>query len=406
MIKHSDYMEARDLLASRIRTSNTEQVTLEQAAGRILATDLVAAEDVPAFDRSPYDGYAFRALDSKGASKEHPVTLEILEEIPAGDNPSRIVTKGKAVKILTGAPIPDGADAVVMYEKTAFTSDRVTLFEEASSGDNLIYAGEDIQKGELLAKAGTVIDAGLAGSLAAQGIVCPIVYRKPVVGLISTGSELVEISDTEPLPPGMIRNSNRYSFTAVLSRDGCIPVYLGMAGDDVPAISKLITLGLEKTDLVILTGGVSAGDYDLTPEAMEQAGCVLLINGVDIKPGMACCYGIKDGKLVCGLSGNPSSSLINYDIVLRPAVRKLTGLANWMPKSVWVTLADGFRKKSKNVRILKGRLSLEHGRAVMYLPEGQGNVVISSSIGCNVLAVVPAGKGALKPGTELEGFLI
>lgn len=404
MIKHADYMEARELLASRIRTTNTEQVPLELAAGRILAADLAAAEDVPAFDRSPYDGYAFRAEDSRGASKEHPVTLAVLEEVPAGATPTHVVTRGTAVKILTGAPIPDGADAVVMYEKTEFTEDSVTLFAEASSGDNIIYAGEDIRKGALLALAGTRIDAGLAGSLAAQGIARPVVYRKPIVGLISTGSELVEVTDA--VPDGKIRNTNRYSFAAALEKDGCVPVYLGTAGDDAAEIAQMITRGLEETDLVILTGGVSVGDYDLTPQAMETAGCELLIDGVGLKPGMACCYGSKDGKLVCGLSGNPSSSMTNYYTVLRPAIRKMTGLADWMSEPVRVTLAEGFRKKSREVRILKGRLSLESGRAVMHLPEGQGNVIISSSIGCDVLAVVPAGSGALEPGTELDGFLI
>ena len=402
----ADYREARDLLVSMIHPVGTEKLLLRDCCGRILAGDLKAAEDVPAFDRSPYDGYAFRAKDSEEASGEHPVTLSVIEEVPAGSVPRCEITGGTAAKILTGAPIPEGADAVVMFEKTVFTADTVQLFAPAQPGENIIRAGEDVRKGTVLAPAGTVIDPGLAGSLAAQAEAMPVVYRKPFVALISTGSELAEAEEQGPLPQGKIRNSNRYSLQAALEKDGCTCIYLGIAGDDVSRIRDLILEGLQKADLVILTGGVSVGDYDLTPEAMEQAGCDLLISGVGLKPGMACCYGMKDGKLICGLSGNPSSSLVNYYAVLRPALRKMTGLADFMPEMIKVRLAEGFSKKSKGVRLLKGRLAIEDGRAVMHLPKGQGNVMISSSIGCNMMAVVPAGSGPLEAGTELEGFMV
>ena len=181
-----DYKDAVKLLISQVKTVGEEQVKLEKAYGRVLAHKLQADENVPAFDRSPYDGYAFRAKDSKGASKECPVTLRITEEIPAGSAPRLKVTEGTAAKILTGAPVPEGADCVIMYEKTAFTKDTVTIFDEMSAGDNIIYAGEDIRKGELLAQAGQIIDAGLAGSLAAQKKAFPLVYRRPVAGIISS----------------------------------------------------------------------------------------------------------------------------------------------------------------------------------------------------------------------------
>ena len=268
MTEHANYREARDLLISLVQKIGTERTELEKAAGRILAGNLLASENVPAFDRSPYDGYAFRAEDSAGASEETPVTLQVIEEIPAGSVPSREIVPGTAAKILTGAPIPQGADAVVMYEKTKFTGDTVTLSAPVSFGDNIVYAGEDVKKREIQAAAGTVIDAGLAGTLAAQGIGYPEVFQKPLVGMISTGSELVEASEEGPIPQGKIRNTNRYTIGAALQKDGCIPVYLGTAGDDVSEIAELILKGLEETDLVVLTGGVSAGDYDLTPQAM------------------------------------------------------------------------------------------------------------------------------------------
>ena len=407
-----DYKAARDMLAELAVPVTAERAALENSTGRILAFRLVAADNVPAFDRSPYDGYAFRAKDSENASEEHPVTLKILEEVPAGAVPSMQVSKGTATKILTGAPIPQGADAVVMYEKTSFTETDVTLYGSFSPGENIIHAGEDVKKGAVLAEPGSVIDPGLAGTLAAQGEAEPLVYRKPVVGIISTGSELVETGketpEKHPCPEGKIFNSNRYTLAAALQKDGCIPLYLGIAPDSVQKISELITEGFSKDcDMIVLTGGVSAGDYDLTPKAMEAAGCRLLARGVLIKPGMACCYGVLNEKLVCALSGNPASSLTNYYALVRPSVRKLAGLSKYCPQEFTVTLADDFKKKSKVPRILKGRLEFtEDAGALMRIPQDQGNVMISSSKGCDIMAEVPAGAGSLVAGTKLKGFLI
>ncbi|MBQ9032445.1 MAG: molybdopterin molybdotransferase MoeA [Parasporobacterium sp.] len=406
ILENAQWQEASRILCGKVRVCGTERILLQESCGRILAEDLTAAEDVPAFDRSPYDGYAFRAQDSFGASGDIPVTLSVIEEIPAGSVPEKKITKGTAAKILTGAPIPKGADTVIMFEKTRFTASSVTLFSEVRPGDNLVLAGEDVKKGQILAKAGSCIDPGLAGTLAGQGKAEPLVYRIPKVGIISTGSELIDEISEAPLPQGKIRNTNRYTLAAALRKDGCEPVWLGTAGDDAGKIAALITEGVEHLDLVILTGGVSVGDYDLTPEAMDLAGCSLLVKGVSIKPGMACCYGECRGRLVIGLSGNPSSSLINYYAAVRPAVRKLTGRADYQPAMIRVILKDGFRKKSKSVRLLKGTLAIEDGRAVMHLPAGQGNVMIGSSIGCDLIAVVPAGSGPLEEGCELEGFMV
>ena len=399
-----DYISARDLLLSLTRPVGTETVPLEDCAGRILAWELTAAENVPAFDRSPYDGYAFRASDSASATPEAPVTLRVLEEIAAGAVPTMAVTGGTASKILTGAPIPPGADAVVMYEKTRFTHDTVTLLHPAKPGDNIVRVGEDVKQGQTLAPAGAVIDAGLAGTLASQGIASPEVFKKPVIGIISTGNEVVEPCDM--VPPGKIRNSNRYTLTAALNGLGCKVSYFGIAGDDAERIARLISIALDSCDAVILTGGVSAGDYDLTPEAMKLAGAELLVDGVAIKPGMACTYGIRDGRLIYALSGNPASSITNFYAVVMPSIRRLCGRLDALPAQVCVKLRDGFGKKSPSTRLLRGSLELSGGELCMILPQDQGNVVISSTIGCNVMAIVPAGSGRLSPGTVLEGFLL
>ena len=404
MINNPGYEQAKELLLAVVHPVGTEHIPLFECGGRILAQDLFAQENVPAFDRSPYDGYALRAEDTALASKEHPVTLRILEEIPAGLVPAKEITAGTAAKVLTGAPIPQGADVVVMYEQTELTGDFVTLSAPLKAGDNIVRIGEDIKKGSALAAQGTTIDPGLAGALAAQGIVRPVVYRIPRVAVLSTGSELVE-ADVTP-EAGKIRNSSRYMLEALLKQLNCEPVYLGIAGDSVEDISALLNKGLAECDAVITTGGVSVGNYDLTPAAMEASGAHILFRGVDMKPGMACAYGVKDGKLICGLSGNPASALTNFYAVALPVLKKLTGQRVYLPQEIQVTLFHGFAKKSPKTRFLRGRLELNNGTVYINFPKEQGNVVLSSTIGCNVMAVVPAGSGPLEAGTVLKGFLL
>ena len=404
MLVNPDYGTARDLLLSRVTPLGAEEIPLTESAGRLLAEDLTAAEDVPPYDRSPYDGYAFRAADTAEASREKPVTLTVQEEVAAGQVPSKPVLPGTAAKVLTGAPIPEGADAVCMFEKTAFTPETVTLFAAFRPGENVVKTGEDVKKGAVLARAGDVIDAGTAGTLAAQGMPRPRVFRRPRVGLISTGDEVTEVE--APAEPGKIRNANRYTLAAALERAGLIPVWLGLAGDDVSRIAALIREGAAACDALVLTGGVSVGDYDLTPAAMEAAGCELLFRGAAIKPGMACAYGLLAGKPVCALSGNPASSLTNFYVIALPALKKLAGCREPVPRTFPVALRNGFGKKSPADRFLRGRLDLSDGTAAMVLPPDQGNVVLSSSIGCDVMALVPAGSGKLEAGTVLKGFLL
>ena len=399
-----EFTQARDLLLELVTPVETEQIGLTDCAGRVLAKDLVAQENIPPFDRSPYDGYALRAEDIRCATRETPVTLDIVEEITAGAVPSRPVVAGTAAKILTGAPIPQGADCVCMFERTQFTKETVTLFAPLASGENVVRAGEDVRAGTVLARCGALIDAGIAGTLAAQGQAMVKVFRKPRIGLISTGDEVVEAD--APLQPGKIHNANRHVLEVALRQNGFEPVYLGLAGDCVTAIAGWIAQGLQSCDAVLLTGGVSVGDYDLTPAAMKNAGVEVLVQGVNLKPGMACAYGAKDGKIVCGLSGNPASALTNFYCVVLPALRKLAGRETCIPPEITLTLAQGFGKKSRNTRVLRGRLDLSGGTANMILPGSQGNVVLSSTIGCDVMAIVPAGSGALAQGTKLKGFML
>lgn len=399
-----DYKAARERLLAYAAALPAESVPLAEAMGRVLAQDVTAARDVPPFDRSPYDGYAFRAADTAGADRDHPVTLRILEEIPAGSMWTQTVTPGAAVKILTGAPLPPGADAVTKYEDTEFTAEAVTIFEAFSAGDNVVARGEDVRAGAVIARAGTVIDAALLGTLAAQNITAPLVYRRPRVGVVTTGSELVEPG--EALSGGKIVNTNRYVLCGALRHAGCEPVFYGAPQDDPAAIAALLDTAITGCDLLITTGGVSVGDYDYTPDAMEQAGVQILLRTLRLKPGGASAYGVRDGKLVCGLSGNPASAMTNFYAVVLPALRKLRGLAEPRLTELPVALAEDFRKKSPKTRLIRGRLDLADGTARMRVSRAQGNGVLHSLVGCDLLAEIPAGSGPLPAGTILSAYLI
>lgn len=404
MMNKPCFEEARRRLLEAAATVGTERVPLPLCGGRVLAETLRAAENVPAFDRSPYDGYALCASDTAAATAERVVTLRIIEELPAGAVPTKAITAGTAVKVLTGAPIPQGADAVVMYEKTAFTEEYVTLYAPLRAGENIVRAGEDIRKGAVLAEAGAVIDPGLAGTLAAQGVTTPPVYRRPRVALLSTGSELVEAGDTPAA--GQIRNASRSMLEAALRDLGCEAVYMGIVGDRAEDIASRLEQALSECDAVITTGGVSVGDYDLTAAAMTTVGAELLFRGVDIKPGMACACSVREGKLLCGLSGNPASALTTFYAVIQPSLKRLTGRSACLPQEVSARLLTGFEKESPHTRLLRGRLVWQEGAACIALPRQQGNVALSSAVGCDVMAVIPAGSGAVAAGTVVKGFLL
>ena len=398
--------EARKRLLQFTGPVGTEKVRLPDCFGRILAEDIRAAVDVPDWPRSAFDGYAFRAADTSSASPETPVTLRILEEVPAGKVPETRLTEGTAVRILTGAMLPEGADSVEMFEKTEFTETSVTLFHPGRPGNNVVPRGEDAVRGQLLAVKGTKIDPGLMGVFASQGLREIPVFRIPKVGVISTGTEVVELGSV--LPRGKIYNSNRALFEGELQKLGMRPVRIGIARDSVREIRELLELALDTCDAVLLTGGVSVGAYDLTGRAILEAGGEPLFSGVAMKPGKACFYAVRDGKMICALSGNPASAMTNYHAVAKAGLKRLCGweTENCFPAEIRVTLKEDFSKKSKNERWVRGSLDLSDGTVRIDVPKQQKNSALSSTVGCDVMAVIPAGSGPLPAGTVLKGYLM
>ena len=397
-----EYARIRQLLLDRCSPVEIEETALEESRGRVLGEDIRAVLSIPDLEKSPYDGYALRAEDTKNAAKENPVTLTILEEVPAGAFPSKTVTPGTAVKILTGAPIPQGADVVVPFERTEFTDTAVTVTAPLRSGDNIVRIGEDVDAGTVLARKGDGVDLGVAGALACQGMDRVKVYRRPVIGLISTGTELAEPGQARK--PGQIYNSNRFSIQFALEDTGCQVRYLGLAGDETETIAAVMEQGLRTCDALVLTGGVSVGDYDLTPAAMEAVGAEILARGCAMKPGMACAFAQREEKLIFGLSGNPASSITGFYAVVQPVLRKLCGRNRPVPEEIPMTLTKGFPKGSPVTRLLRG--ILDPGTGKFSPVDRQGNVAISSMIGCNAMAVIPGGSGPVETGISVKGFLL
>lgn len=403
MKKNIPLEEAQQLVLENCSVMETEYVNLNDLLGRILAGDIKAGENIPPFDRSPYDGYAFRAEETADASKVNPVRLEVIEEVPAGYVPRKEVGRGQAVKILTGAPIPQGADAVVKYEDTELSGNTVLICSSYKSGDNIVSAGEDVPADEIIACKGTKVTPPIVGLMASLGITGAEVFKRPKIAIISTGDELLDIH--EPLSPGKIRNSNAYTLSSYIRELGAEPVILGMARDNAEATAKLITEGLKNADLVITTGGVSVGDYDVVRNAVNLAGADTLFWKIEIKPGSPCLAAVKDNKLVLGLSGNPAAAFVIFQLVGILYIKKMAGWSEIYPQKTEVLLKKGFRKASPRRRFLRGRIIIEKGIVYMESTGGQGNSVLSSLIGSDALAEVPEGSGPLQPGEKLTAYL-
>ena len=395
--------EALTLLLDTIGPVGTERVSLSALSGRVLAEELRARVPVPPFDRSPYDGYALIAADTVGASRETPVTLRLTEEIPAGTAPTVPITPGFAAKILTGAPVPPGADVTVKYEETEFTDESVTFFAPLRPGD-VVKAGEDVQAGALLAPAGTELSPAHVGMLAGQGIPEAAVYRRPRVAVLSTGSELAQPG--EPLGPAQIYNSNVYTLSAYLQGQGCEAESLGAVPDDPDAIAAVIGGALERADMVITTGGASVGDYDWAVRVFERMGAEILFWKAAFKPGGSLAAATVGGKLILSLSGNPGAAVIGLLRLGLPVLRKLRGLTELLDEPIEVVLKGPYKKGSPQRRLLRGRLLIEEGRAFFVPNDGQGNGVVSSLLNCDLLADIPAGTPPLADGTLLKAYRV
>jgi molybdopterin molybdotransferase len=390
-------VDAQAYVLDRVAALSPVALAVADAAGLVLADDVRSGEDVPPFANTAMDGYAVLAADTAGATDDAPVRLPVVAEVAAGHPAALTLQAGEAMRIFTGAPLPEGADAVVMVERTERLDGgaAVAIRVPAERGDHVRPAGDDVRAGDEVLFVGEVLTPGHLGVLATIGVERVAVHRRPRVGVLSTGDELVE--GGAPLSPGQIRESNRRALLALLAEDGFDPVDLGLVRDDEGAIRTTIEAGVARCDAVLTSGGVSMGDIDLVRVVLDQLGEMRWMQ-IAIRPAKPFAFGlVGEGTPVFGLPGNPVSSMVSYELLARPALRKMAGWpeGRWHRPAVAAVAGEPFRRRSDGklhlARVVGERDAA--GRLVVRSAGGQGSHQLTGMARAHGLLLLPDGDG-------------
>ncbi|MED1862858.1 molybdopterin molybdotransferase MoeA [Fictibacillus nanhaiensis] len=380
-----------------------EKVSITECDHRILAEDLTATHDVPPFNRSPYDGFAIRSDDTKHASMDHPITLNVVETIGAGQVAVCEVKSGMAVRIMTGAKIPDGADAVIMLELVkelvANNKKQIQIKRSVQKDENISFRGEDTREGTVLVKAGTKITPGIVAILATFGYHTVSVYKRPVVGILSTGTELLEVN--EELQPGKIRNSNAYMCAAQVKAMGAEVKLYQHREDNFDSLYKSIKAALNEIDVLITTGGVSVGDYDFLPEVYKKLGADVLFNKIAMRPGSVTTVAVFEDKWLFGLSGNPSACFVGAELFVRPVILKGMNMLKPHCKVTKATLSSDFTKPNPFTRFVRAVITEVNGANIVTPAGLDKSSSVSSLAEANCLIVLPGGTRGWEKGSEV-----
>ncbi len=405
--------QAEEIILNLVRSlTETEVVDITAATGRILATSIASRLDFPHWDNSAMDGYAVKFADVRSSNSRHPITLEVVEEIPAGYQPQREIQSGEAARIFTGAIVPAGADTIVMQEHTQRVQKNFVKIQVAPTAKAFIRSrGEYARTGDLLLAAGMVLNPPEIAILAATGYSEISVYRRPRIAILSTGDELVTPDRT--LQPGQIVDSNQYAIAAFVRQAGGMPISMGIVPDDRPKLTAAMSEAIECADLVISTGGVSVGDYDYVEEILAELDGDIQIRSVAIKPGkpltVAKFTGTTHPVIYFGLPGNPVSALVSCWRFVRLAINKLAGLpeSHWKPTWLNAIATQDIQADDKRETYLWGKLTLIQGEYHFTLSGGShssGNLI--NLAGTNALGVVPIGINSINAGETLKVLAI
>lgn len=390
--------EALEILNKNTKALKSEVVSIKDSLKRVLYGDVKSKINNPPFNKSVFDGYAFRSEDSKGTSKENPIELKIVDEIFAGDFSEIEIKHGEAIRIMTGAPIPVGADCVLKQEETERHGDLVKIFKEMKVNENISFMGEDIKIGETLIKKGKRLDYADLGIMASSGISQVTVYKKPRVSIISTGDEVCDINST--LKPGKIYDSNLYSLSARIEELGYNVLSMEHVGDNILKIGEAIEKAFEKSDIVFTTGGASVGEKDLMQKVSESIGFEKLFWKIKIKPGSAVVCSKREEKILISLSGNSNAALTTFELLGKSILKKLEGEEeNINIKREKGILMDSFNKKSPQRRFLRGNVIYDEKGAKVYITQiKSGNGILSSLLNANCLIEIERGNEGLNRG--------
>ena len=395
--------EARKIILEKIKVQGTEKVSISEALGRILSEDIIARRNNPPMDNSAMDGYALKAKDIELATSENPIKLEIIEDLAAGYSPKMTIQSGQAVRIMTGAPIPEGADAVIMQEDTERNENSVQVKDKAEIRENIRDAGEDVREGETVIKKGAKLLPAHIGMMAVVGRSSVLVGRRPSVAILSTGDEIKDLDDSLSGP--CIYNSNGYMLAAQVKSAGGIPSYLGIARDNEEDLMEKFNWALQ-CDMVVSSGGVSVGDYDLVKASLKKMGQEMLFWKVAMKPGKPLAFGRIDDVPIFGLPGNPVSSFVSFEQFVRPSIRKMMGASQLSHLLVQAKLTHTVHKKAGRQHFLSAYVKWENGTCTVSPTQEQGSGILKSTVNANGLLIFPLELTEMTKGTEVTVQLL
>lgn len=395
--------EAQTKVLSRIHPLGFEKVSVLEALGRVIAEDVVAPRNLPPYDNSGMDGYAVRSEDIRNASEANPVRLEVLEDLRAGFISEKTVWKGQAIRIMTGAPIPKGADAVVPVEETKRGDASVLILAPALAGNYIRKAGEDVKKGERVMVRGDIIRPSEIGMLASMGKPFVAVYQRPSVAILCTGEELVDVG--EPLGGARIVSSNSYTLAAQVRECGAIPIQLGIARDEKEEIREKILQGL-RSDVFISSAGVSVGDYDLVRDVLKELDVEMIFWQVAMKPGKPTAFWMHDGKPAFSLPGNPVSSMVTFEQFVRPALLKMMGHRQIFRPVIEATLREEIQKEPGRRHFIRAAVSYEKEGYFVTTTGPQGSGILKSMVRANGLIVLPEDCELVRAGEKVKVQLL
>ncbi len=392
------FEEARHIILEYVTPLGAERVGLLASLSRVLAEDVIAPWDLPSFSNSAMDGYVVRAADCRD-----PRALPIIDYVPAGRQAAKSVMPGTAIKIMTGAPLPDGGDSIVPIEHATESGGTVRIMQPVELHQYVRFRGEDVRQGETVLAAGTLVRPYEINLLASFGKEHVTVVRRPRVAIVATGDELIALGETPSI--GKIVNSNSYSLAAAITSAGAIPVLLGIARDDLDSHREKLAEGLQ-ADVLITSAGVSMGDRDLVREVLEQLGVEIVFWRVKVKPGKALAFGRMKERLVFALPGNPVSAMLTFEEFVAPALLKMMGHWQTVKPLFPAVLQSELKKKAGQTHLVRVRLEYSGGKYLAWSAGKQDTGLLKTMLQANALAVLPEDRETFAAGEEIQVHLL
>ena len=396
--------EAAQRILQDVERQPALRMPLDDALDSVLAEEVVSPLDIPPWTNSAMDGYAARGEDVRGASTSHPVQLRVVEQLPAGRFPTRTIGPGECARIFTGAPLPAGSDSVIRQEDTNGGADTVIITNDRDVGVNIRRAGEDIARGAVVLSPGTQLGPAHLGVLASMAVAHPLVYRRPRVAILGSGDEIVDVDQPEAILSGRkIASSNTHTLVALVRQAGGEPVNLGIAADTPDDLRAHLVRALD-CDLLVTTAGISVGEHDYVKAVLEKLGAELRFWKLRMRPGAPVGFGVLEGKPWIGLPGNPVSTMVTFELFVRPAIRKMMGHELWFGRPVVASAAEAIKVKPRLQHFLRAVVSEGFGGLEARLTGPQGSGILTSMIKANALLVIPEGQFDTPAGSPVQAL--